>query len=78
MYIHWHIPKSKPANVTLRLLLKLHFLRLVCSGGDGTSSIVFTAYYKRYARDNKLDRNDPATDLLNAPLPIGILPTGTN
>ena len=69
----WSITRAKPSFVIVNQQI---FPRLVCCGGDGTVSLVFRAYYKRYARDSKLDIDDPATDLLKAPLPIGILPTG--
>ena len=50
--------------------------RLVSVGGDGTFNLVFNAYYRRFARDNSINVNDPETVLQTAPLPIGILPTG--
>ena len=48
--------------------------RIVCMGGDGTVLQVFNAYYKRFAKDENIDLNDPLSQLnKRVPLPFGLI-----
>ena len=65
--------QSYPAYEVVMLVL---FYSIVLVGGDGSYHQTVNALQRRLLKEAGLDENDPATDLLCAPFPMGVIPAG--
>ena len=68
--------KSMPSYPAYKELMFVVFYSIVLVGGDGSYHQTVNALQRRLLKEAGLDENDPATDFLCAPFPIGIIPAG--
>ena len=57
-------------------MMSLSIFSVVSVGGDGSFVICLNAMMKRAATEAGIDINNPETDVVSPPLPLGIIPAG--